>query len=253
MIHPTTHTAKRLALPDKTPSRPSVNSRPEPSRSPTLRLSPTAWAKLLFLRDVGETEVGGFGISAADDPLYVGDIQLVRQTCDVASVAFDDASVADFFDRQVDAGLTVSQVGRIWVHSHPGSCPQPSTTDEATFARVFGRTDWALMFIVARDGKTYARLQFNVGPGGSLMLPMEVDYRRPFKGSDHAAWNAEYQANVEVWEWTPGGFEDPLATLDGAGVRATPTRSDVFDFWDDFPLDDRPISAEMRTERVSHD
>ncbi len=33
---------------------------------PTLRLSPTAWAKLLFLRDLGETEVGGFGIAAAE-------------------------------------------------------------------------------------------------------------------------------------------------------------------------------------------
>ena len=30
-----------------------------------LRLSPTAWAKLLYLRDAGDSEVGGFGISAA--------------------------------------------------------------------------------------------------------------------------------------------------------------------------------------------
>ena len=32
------------------------------AKSPTLRFSPYAWAKLLFLRDLGETEVGGFGI-----------------------------------------------------------------------------------------------------------------------------------------------------------------------------------------------
>ena len=32
--------------------------------TPVLRFSPTAWAKLLFLRDYGETEVGGFGIAA---------------------------------------------------------------------------------------------------------------------------------------------------------------------------------------------
>ena len=44
---------------------------PEP---PSLRFSPTAWAKLLYLRDLGDTEVGGFGISAADDLLYVEDI-----------------------------------------------------------------------------------------------------------------------------------------------------------------------------------
>ena len=40
----------------------------------SLRLSPTAWAKLLFLRDLGDTEVGGFGIAAADEqkPLLQG-------------------------------------------------------------------------------------------------------------------------------------------------------------------------------------
>ena len=43
---------------------------------PTLWLSPTAWAKLLFLRDQGETEVGGFGIASPDDLLHVEDIQL---------------------------------------------------------------------------------------------------------------------------------------------------------------------------------
>ena len=79
--------------------------------APTLRFSPTAWAKLLFLRDAGDTEVGGFGISAADDLLFIEDVQLVRQVCTMASVAFDDASVADFFDRQVDAGVDWHAVG----------------------------------------------------------------------------------------------------------------------------------------------
>jgi hypothetical protein len=162
MIRPTNLRAKRPALPDKTAKfgrLPTLNVAPP---SPCLRLNPTAWAKLLYLRDLGDTEVGGFAISAADDLLYVEDIQLVRQTCDMASVVFDDQSVADFFDRQVDAGIQPCQAGRIWTHTHPGSCPQPSMTDEETFARVFGRTDWAVMFILARAGQTYARLQFHI-------------------------------------------------------------------------------------------
>src|SRR5262245_50863551 len=36
----------------------------------TLRFSPTAWAKLLFLRDLGDSEIGGFGITPSDDLLY---------------------------------------------------------------------------------------------------------------------------------------------------------------------------------------
>ena len=173
------------------------------SDAPTLRFSPTAWAKLLFLRDAGDTEVGGFGISAADDPLLIEDVQLVCQVCDLASVSFDDDSVADFFDRQVDAGVSMARSGRVWLHTHPGDSPQPSMTDEDTFARVFGRTEWALMFILARGGRSYARLRFHVGPGGDIELPVQVDYTRPFAASDHAAWLAEYQANVEFWEALP--------------------------------------------------
>ena len=70
------------------------------TRCPTLRFTPHAWAKLLFLRDQGDTEVGGFGITSAEDLLLVEDIQLMEQECTVASVEFDDDSVADFFDRQ---------------------------------------------------------------------------------------------------------------------------------------------------------
>ena len=74
------------------------NPRPH---QPTLRFSPTAWAKLLFLRDLGPTEVGGFGISAADDCLRIEDVQLVRQSCTSVTVHFDDADAdaADYFVR----------------------------------------------------------------------------------------------------------------------------------------------------------
>jgi hypothetical protein len=54
------------------------------------------------------------------------------------------------------------------------------------------------MFIVAREGKAYDRLRFNVGPGGDLLIPARVDYSRPFAASDFAAWEAGYQANVQA-------------------------------------------------------
>jgi len=127
MIQTIRSSAKSPVPPDRVMRSPPV--RPfKPSQS--LRLSPTAWAKLLYLRDAGDSEVGGFGISAAEDLLYIEDVELVRQTCDTASVAFDDQAVADYFDRQVDAGRKVCQAGRIWVHTHPGSCPQPSSSSQ---------------------------------------------------------------------------------------------------------------------------
>jgi len=180
--------------------RPDPSRRPEQPASPgeaILRFSPRAWAKLLFFRDRRQTEVGGFGITPADDLLYVEDFITVRQRVSVASVAFEDAAVADFFDQQVDAGRSPSQFSRIWCHTHPGNGPQPSATDEETFARVFGRSQFAVMFILARGGNAYARLSFNVGPGGSMQLPLEVDFSRAFAGSDLEAWKAEYEANVQ--------------------------------------------------------
>ncbi|HEV3300643.1 MAG TPA: hypothetical protein VG055_13430 [Planctomycetaceae bacterium] len=108
----------------------------------------------MFLRDRGPTEVGGFGIAPAVDLLFVEDIRLVQQTCTSISVAFDDASVAEFFDEQIDAGRRPEQFGRIWIHTHPGESAQPSHVDEETFRRAFGPCDWAVMLARWRHWRT---------------------------------------------------------------------------------------------------
>jgi len=169
-------------------------------RRPTLRFSPTAWAKLLYLRDLGPTEVGGFGISSPDDLLLVQDMQLVRQHCTETFVAFDDVAVADFFEDQIDFGRRPEEVGRIWIHTHPGCCPQPSPTDHKTFEWVFGGCDWATMFIISRSGQTYAELHWRAG-SASLPMNVEVDFTLPFVGSDHSAWEEEYLANIQAEFW----------------------------------------------------
>jgi proteasome lid subunit RPN8/RPN11 len=172
-----------------------------------LRFSPTAWAKLLFLRDRSTNEVGGFGISLAEDLLYVQDLALVRQEVTAVSVSFDDDSVSSFFETQVDAGHKPEHFARIWVHTHPGDSPQPSGTDEATFSRVFGVCQWAVMFVLAKGGKSYARLRFTVGPGGHILIPAEVDFTTCFGPSQHEAWDQEYNANVhaDAWSWGMDG------------------------------------------------
>ncbi len=172
-------------------------SRPKPvPRKLKLRFSPYAWAKLLYLRDRGGTELGGFGVSAADDLLLVEDLLLVRQYSTAISVRFDDEAVADHFDRQVDSGLAPARFARIWVHTHPGNSADPTATDEETFARCFGNTDWAVMFILSKGGQVSARLQFNIGPRCSMELPVEIDFSWPFPASEHQAWCQEYRASV---------------------------------------------------------
>src|SRR4051812_46629784 len=184
----------------RTAMKTNLKMKTEPvARRPTvLRFSPSAWAKLLFMRDAGDTEIGAFGISTPDDLLFVEDVQLVAQTCTWVHVGFEDEAVANFFDDQVDAGRRPESFGRLWLHTHPGNSPEPSGTDEATFSRVFGRSDWAVMFILARGGQTYARLRYNVGPGAEFKLPVEVDFSRPFSSTDFETWQDEYLANVRL-------------------------------------------------------
>ena len=190
-----------------TPPTPSTPPPPPPRRTPrtpaprrleppTLRFTAYAWAKLLWFRDRGETEIGGFGVSSPEDLLLIEDFVTVLQQTSSVTVEFDDEAVADFYERQFELGRKPQQFSRLWLHTHPGDSAQPSGTDEATFERVFGRCDWAVMAILAKGGQTYARLRFGVGPGGQMMIPVEVDCTAPFPASDHAGWDAEYLAHV---------------------------------------------------------
>jgi hypothetical protein len=231
-----------------TPTKPQPPSQPKPPRKEpekiVLRFTPTAWAKLLYFRDFGDTEVGGFGVTAKDNLLLVEDFVTVRQKVGMASVSFDDDAVADFFESQVDAGRKPEQFGRIWLHSHPGDSPQPSMVDEETFERVFGRCEWAVMFVIGRGGKTYARLRFNVGPGGEAVIPVEVDYSREFGPTNHEAWKAEYQGNIKADSWTWS-----LGETFGASPRKETSVSLADDWLDAFeemdPADRRFVIDEL--------
>ena len=228
------------------------------NQRPVLRFSPTAWAKLLFMRDVTDNEVGGFGITEADDLLFVTDFTLVKQKVTAVSVSFEDESVANFFEDQVEVGRKPEQFARIWLHSHPGDSPEPSCTDESTFARVFGSCDWAIMFIVAQDSKTFARLRFNAGPGGEVKIPVYVDYSYEFDAADFEVWKQQYLANVVEdtafsltgkSKSTSGKQEDEVDIFGGNGFEETSvfTNQDLLGEIDSM----EPMEREMFMEELS--
>ena len=177
-------------------------------------MSPGAWLKWQYLCHAGPTEVAGFGLSTAGDPLYLDDVLVIRQRATPVTVAFDDAAVADLFDAMTDAGIPPGRFARIWLHTHPGASVVPSGTDEDTFGRAFGGCDWAVMAILGRTGRTYARLRFSAGPGGSIDLPTAVDWGawpafaldadRPLPDRI-AGWQREYEALVEPAPPLPTG------------------------------------------------
>ncbi len=145
-------------------------------RRASILLRPAAFLKLLYCCHTAATEIGGFGISAANDPLVIEAFALVPQRASIATVEFDDAAVADHADRYADQGVEPARSLRVWVHTHPGESAAPSSTDEATFARSFGGCDWAAMLIQSRGEENYCRLRFNAGPGGDVVVPVAFDW-----------------------------------------------------------------------------
>lgn len=211
------------------------------TRRPVLRFSPTAWAKLLCLRDQGSTEVGGFAITSGDDLLYVEDVCLLRQTCTAVSVKFDDVAVSEFFEDQVASGRRPEQFARIWIHTHPGDSAAPSHVDERTFRRVFGRCDWAVMFILACGGQTYARIRYGVGPGGEMQIPMRVEFSEPFAASNFDSWQREYAASVHLLEFMsmPAGAGDQSKT----GMSPSPDELSNDFFFDHYTLERKDLES----------
>src|SRR5262249_52508923 len=149
---------------------------PRSPETPRLTFSPKAWLQYQFLCHAGPTEVGAFGRSDAAVPLYVEELLVMKQRTTAVTVVFDDTAVADLFDTMADAGVPPGRFARVWLHTHPGASVTPSQVDEETFDRVFGACDWAVMGILGRTGRTYARLRFRAGPGGAVDLATAVDW-----------------------------------------------------------------------------
>jgi hypothetical protein len=87
-----------------------------------------------------------------------------------------------------------------------------------------------VLFVVAQDNRAYAKLRFNVGPGGHMLIPTEIDYSLDFGSSDHGLWDTEYAANIKATEWLNDRTRpESSATDDDLSSYALP-----YDFLEEF-------------------
>lgn len=99
------------------------------------------------------------GISNADDPLLIEDVYIPKH---YAAPAFVEIDGDDLNLKQYDLskkGMDHDQVGRVWIHTHPGKSASPTQHDWDTFRRFFRFTDFACMVILARGGENFCRLR----------------------------------------------------------------------------------------------
>jgi len=150
----------------------------------------------LFMRDYGDTEVAGYGITDTEDPLLVTDFRLIKSRCTSCTFEFDPEDIADFLDEMLDDSLMPWQCSNILIHTHPGDSPNPSSIDEKNFKDAFSHPNWAIMFILAKGGKTSCRLKVNIGPGTITQLKTAIAWDSEFPGSSEEKWEEEYKLKV---------------------------------------------------------
>ena len=74
------------------------------------------------------------------------------------------------------------------------------------------------------------RLSFNIGPGGQILIPTEVDYSQEFGPSSHDAWDAEYARNIAA----TGGPSLPLLKEPKPAEASVPGCTLPYDFLGEF-------------------
>jgi hypothetical protein len=170
--------------------------------SAKLVFTPYAWAKLLYMRDKGPTEVAGMGITDDENPLYVTDFFLLPQEASSHFVEFDDGAVTEFIDEMLDEDIHPINCARVWIHTHPGNMSTPSGHDEQEFKKVFAEYDFRVMAIVDRSGGSSAHLEYK-NPNHRTKIDIDVDFACQFDGTDVAEWDLEYEACVKQKSFFP--------------------------------------------------
>ncbi len=188
--------------------------KPELTFGKELKLTPYAWAKLIWMRDRGNTEVAGYCVTGTSDPLLITDFVLIKQECTMVTFDLDSNDSAEYVERMMDAGLAPWQCLNILAHTHPGNSTNPSSVDEENFEKAFSHPDWAIMLIIGQDGSAYCRLKMNTGPGTLSLLDVTIDYGISFNGSNLAEWEKEYKAKVSKKSFRVTGAERHLVPKD---------------------------------------
>lgn len=175
----------------------------------TLRFTPYAYQKLIFMRDIGNTEVAAFGISDDKDYLLIRDIRMVKQKAYSAFVEMTSEGVSEYVNSMIEEGIdNFNQFFRVWIHTHPMESPIPSGQDHETFNETFCNQTWSVMFILGNTGKTFASIQCRPDRSNNSVLfaptpiPVYMDISDPngLIGSSEEAWKEEYEKNVQAFD-----------------------------------------------------
>jgi len=167
---------------------------PSPYKSPILHFTSEAWNHLLWLRDRGDTEVSAFGyLEDQKDNLVVESLIIPKQECSSATTEMDDESLSELGEAMTKKRVVPWRYTRVWIHTHPGESPTPSSKDWETFREIFGRSNWAIMFVLAKGGQTHCQMVLR-SDRWELYQTIPCKVLTPV-GRE---WEEEYRAKIET-------------------------------------------------------
>lgn len=173
------------------------------------RFSPYAYQKVIYMRDKGGTEVSGFCITDPNEKDLITDFQLVKQACTSVTTDMDKEGMSDFLTNMAEQDIAPAECMRVWLHTHPGSSPSPSGTDEKTFSELLANFPYIVMLIIARGGAKFGRIGFTQGCGGYADVDWDVDWEIAGEAVDFEEWDAEYEAFITeevIGRVSPSGY-----------------------------------------------
>jgi len=222
-----------------------------PAGANKILFTPFAWAKLNFCCSSVASEMSAMAITAKNNPLLVIDLKICKQRASGAYVDVDENDYADVMARLCDPTspdhVEPINCQRIWIHTHPAGLLSPSGTDEETFRDSYGACDWAVMFIMAKGGGTYAQMRIKVQGLGDFytFLSTEVCADIPFPAADPAEWKKELDEKVQGLHVTPS--YDFLECCDATGEIGTELSAVVPSYPPAYPPAIPTHSAPIRT------
>jgi hypothetical protein len=149
--------------------------------------------------NLSSSEVFCFGISTPDDPLHITDLWIPKQKVTMASAELDEDDLAERIE-QMSQFMPIQSFLRVWLHTHPGNDPSPSSVDINTLSTIFRNYEWTYMGILAQGGKFHSEIAW-WGPDKQSQLrvkiPHEIDWTSSFKAAAPSQWVEEYRLNVE--------------------------------------------------------
>jgi len=141
----------------------------------TLYIPFASWQKIMWYTEIATQEISGFAdveYNAEAGRFEVGNVYLVKQECTATETEMDDEAIADFNYQLVkDHGMT--QLPRLWWHSHVNMGAFLSGTDEDTLAK-FKNDSWMISLVVNKRAESKVKIR-QFAPFDAVNEKIEVE------------------------------------------------------------------------------